>query len=551
MSKELDDYTIDELLAIIKGLKSRKKFGLVWEDKPELVDLMCAENLPVLFEAEDKAILHEAKANTNLIIEGDNFHSLSVLNYTHVGQVDVIYIDPPYNTGSKDFIYNDTYVDKDDTYRHSKWLSFMEKRLRLAKNLLKPSGAIFISIDQNELANLKLLCDEVLTGLTMSGLVSVAKGTTTGQDAKKFGSSIDYLLVYVGQDFQLQLLPLTEDDQKRFSLEDERGRYSILQWRKTGKNDRREDRPNLYHAITAPDGSEVFPIGPTGYDSCWRGSKSTFEELESQNMVVWKQDNDGYRPYVKYYLEGRGKSPSTLWNDIEGNKRATIELKNIIGGGKFDNPKPTELIRRCIQIATANKDALILDFFAGSGTTGHAVLQLNNEDGGNRTFILGTNNENGIAENITYERIKGVIEGYEGTPGIPANLRYYKTDFVSKEATDDQTRIKLVERCLQIIAVREATFDMVHQTENLVLLRNAEKYSAIVYDQDAIPALLEQLNKTRDDNQVSIYIFSLSNDNYEADFKGLSRPYELRPIPEGLLSAYRRIFDSRVKSVGE
>jgi len=220
VSKELDDYTIDELLAIIKGLQSRKKFGLVWEDKAELVELMCAENLPVLFEAEDKAILHEAKANTNLIIEGDNFHSLSVLNYTHVGQVDVIYIDPPYNTGSKDFIYNDTYVDKDDTYRHSKWLSFMEKRLRLAKNLLKPSGAIFISIDQNELANLKLLCDEVLTGLTMSGLVSVAKGTTTGQDAKKFGSSIDYLLVYVGQDFQLQLLPLTEDDQKRFSLED-------------------------------------------------------------------------------------------------------------------------------------------------------------------------------------------------------------------------------------------------------------------------------------------------------------------------------------------
>jgi len=551
VSKELDDYTIDELLAIIKGLKSRKKFGLVWEDKPELVDLMCAENLPVLFEAEDKAILHEAKANTNLIIEGDNFHSLSVLNYTHVGQVDVIYIDPPYNTGSKDFIYNDTYVDKEDTYRHSKWLSFMEKRLRLAKNLLKPSGAIFISIDQNELANLKLLCDEVLTGLTMSGLVSVAKGTTTGQDAKKFGSSIDYLLVYVGQDFQLQLLPLTEDDQKRFSLEDERGRYSILQWRKTGKNDRREDRPNLYHAITAPDGSEVFPIGPTGYESCWRGSKSTFEELESQNMVVWKQDNDGYRPYVKYYLEGRGKSPSTLWNDIEGNKRATIELKNIIGGGKFDNPKPTELIRRCIQIATANKDALILDFFAGSGTTGHAVLQLNNEDGGNRTFILGTNNENGIAENITYERIKGVIEGYEGTPGIPANLRYYKTDFVSKEATDDQTRIKLVERSLQIIAVREATYDMVHQAEKLIVLRNPDKYSAIVYDQDAIPDLLEHLNKIHDQHQVSIYVFSLSNDNYEADFKGLSRPYELRPIPEGLLSAYRRIFDSRVKSVGE
>jgi adenine-specific DNA-methyltransferase len=551
MSKELDDYTKDELLAVIKGLKSRKKFGLVWEEKPELVALMCAENLPVLFESEDKAMIHDTNSKTHLIIEGDNFHSLSVLNYTHVGQVDVIYIDPPYNTGSKDFIYNDSYVDKEDTYRHSKWLSFMEKRLRLAKNLLKPSGAIFISIDQNELANLKLLCDEILTGLTMSGLVSVAKGTTTGQDAKKFGSSIDYLLVYVGQEFELQALPLSEDDKKRFSMVDDRGAYSMLQWRKTGKGDRREDRPNLFYPCIAPDSSEVFPIGPTGYESRWRGAKETFSELEANDMVVWKQDKEGFRPYVKYYLEGRGKSPSTLWNDIEGNKRATIELKSIIGGGKFDNPKPTELIRRCIQIATGNKDALILDFFAGSGTTGHAVLQLNNEDGGNRTFILGTNNENGIAENITYERIKGVIEGYEGTPGIPANLRYYKTDFVSKEATDDQTRIKLVERSQQIIAVREATYDLVHQAEKFTVLRNAEKYSAIVYDQDAIPALLENLNTTDDQNQVNIYVFSLSNDNYEADFNGLSRPYELRPIPEGLLSAYRRIFDNRLKSVGE
>jgi adenine-specific DNA-methyltransferase len=427
----------------------------------------------------------------------------------------------------------------------------MEKRLRLAKSLLKSSGAIFISIDQNELANLKLLCDEILTGLTMSGLVSVAKGTTTGQDAKKFGSSIDYLLVYVGTDFELQSLPLSEDDKKRFSMTDDRGAYSMLQWRKTGKGDRREDRPNLFYPCVAPDRSEILPIGPTGYESRWRGSKETFEELEANDMVVWKQDKDGYRPYVKYYLEGRGKAPSTLWDDIEGNKKATIELKNIIGGGKFDNPKPTDLIRRCIQIATNNKDALILDFFAGSGTTGQAVLQMNAEDGGNRTFILGTNNENGIAENITYERIKGVIQGYGQTPGIPANLRYFKTDFVGKAATDDQTRVKLVERSKQIIAVREATYDVVLQENDLTVLKNEMKYAAIVHDQDAIPSLIEYFNGSEDLNHVSIYVFSLSNDNYEEDFINLNRSYELRPIPEGLLSVYRRIFDSRIKSVGE
>lgn len=550
MVERLEDYSKEELLTLAKSLKSRKKYGLVWEDKLEAVATMCADNLPVLFEVEDRALLHDPEGKTNLIIEGDNFHTLSVLNYTHAGQIDVIYIDPPYNTGSRDFVYNDVFVDNEDTYRHSKWLSFMEKRLRLANSLLKPSGAIFISIDQNELANLKLLCDEVLNGLTMSGLVSVAKGTTTGQDAKKFGSSIDYLLVYVGPEFELQTLPLSDADKKRFSLSDERGPYSILQWRKTGKGDRREDRPNLFYPCVAPDGSEVFPIGPTGYESRWRGAKETFDEYESSGMVVWKKDKGGYRPYLKYYLEGRGKAPSTLWDDVDGNKKATIELKSIIGGGKFDNPKPTDLIRRCIQIATEDKNALVLDFFAGSGTTGHAVLKMNSEDGGNRTFILGTNNESGIAEDITYERIKGVVEGYGETSGTPANVRYFKTDFVSREATDDQTRAKLVERSQQMISVREGTFDVAHQGENLTILKNAESYSAVVYDQDEIPSLIEFLNETSDSHHVSIYVFSLSNDSYASDFTSLNRSYELRPIPESLLSVYRRVFDSRTKSVG-
>lgn len=550
MVERLEDYSKEELLTLVKSLKSRKKYGLVWEDKPEAVATMCADNLPVLSEVEDKALLHDPEGKTNLIIEGDNFHTLSVLNYTHAGQIDVIYIDPPYNTGSRDFVYNDTFVDKEDTYRHSKWLSFMMRRLRLANSLLKPSGAIFISIDHNELANLKLLCDEVLTGLTMSGLVSVAKGTTTGQDAKKFGSSIDYLLVYVGPDFELQTLPLSEDDKKRFSLTDDRGAHSILQWRKTGKGDRREDRPNLFYPCVAPDGSEVLPIGPTGYESRWRGAKETFDEYEASGMVVWKKNKDGYRPYVKYYLEGRGKAPSTLWDDIDGNKKATIELKSIIGGGKFDNPKPTDLIRRCIQIATEDKDALVLDFFAGSGTTGHTVLKMNSEDGGKRRFILATNNENGIAEEITYERIKGVIQGYGEVPGIPANVRYFRTDFVSKAKTDDQTRVKLVERSEQMIAVREGTFDVAHQRESLTILKNTHSYSAIVYDQDAIPSLIEFLNDISDSNHVSIYVFSLSNDNYASDFTALHRSYELRPIPESLLAVYRRVFDSRTKSLG-
>lgn len=541
----------DELIELIHALKKRKKFGLVWEDKPEQIVKDFETKLPFLEQVPSKQLGNDSGKPTNLILEGDNFHSLSVLNYTHAGKVDVIYIDPPYNTGTKDFVYNDSYVDRDDVFRHSKWLSFMEKRLRLAKSLLKTTGAIFISIDQNELANLKLLCDEVLSGMVMSGLVSVAKGTTTGQDAKKFGSSIDYLLVYVGQDFQLQSLPLTEDDQKRFSLEDDRGRYSILQWRKTGKNDRREDRPNLYHGLQAPDGSEVFPIGPTGYESCWRGSRTTFIELEKQDMVVWKQTADGYRPYVKYYLEGRGKAPSTLWTDIEGNKKATIELKNIIGGGKFDNPKPTELIRRCLNIATADKDALVLDFFAGSGTTGHAVLQLNAEDGGNRSFILCTNNENGIAENVTYERIKGVISGYDKVPGIEANLRYFKTMLVSKQRTDDETRFAVVEKCAELICIRENSFKEVSKSQQYSIYESAEAYVGIVLETFDTSDAISTLNALPADKPLNLYVFSLSNDDYASDFLGLNKPFNIKPIPESILEVYRRITRETEKSVGE
>lgn len=267
---------VAEISRLKKELKKRKKYGLVWEEKPEEVVEMCKTKLPVLKEVKGKEIITDKKEPVNLLIEGDNYHALSVLNYTHQKKIDVIYIDPPYNTGNKDFVFNDKYVDKEDSYRHSKWVSFIEKRLKLARNLLKKTGVIFISIDDNELAQIKLLCDEIFGENNLVGLVSVAKGTTTGQDAKKFGSSADYLLVYGMSDFIVGRLVLSEKDKKRFDKKDGRGNYSILQWRKTGNGDRREDRPNLYYSIKGPDGKGVFPIGPTGYKSRWRGDLRRF-----------------------------------------------------------------------------------------------------------------------------------------------------------------------------------------------------------------------------------------------------------------------------------
>lgn len=548
MSKSLDDYTRDELLEVIKGLKARKKFGLVWEDKPENVATMCAEHLPVLFEATDKAILEAPDSLTHILIEGDNYHSLSVLNYTHAGQIDLIAIDPPYNTGTKDFIYNDQFVDKDDTFRHSKWLSFMEKRLRLAKNLLSDAGVIVMNIDENEFAQLKLLSDQIFgeSNYVMDVIWNSRKSVSN--DAI-ISLNHNHTLIYAksisavrdlnkkGLRFKLS----TQEHKFDNPDNDPRGSWAADPFDAPGI------RPNLTFPITNPNNGTVY-MPPNG--RCWRTSEEEYLKFLAEGMIVFGKKGNS-KPQLKRYLSDatdKGMTPKSIWDDVDTTTNGTQELEAVLGYKAFNNPKPLALMQRIIQLAT-DSNSTILDFFAGSGTTGHAVLRSNAEDGGNRKFILCTNNENEISENVTYRRIKGAISGYKGQDPIPANVRYFRTDFVSKEATDDQTRTKLVERSQQIIAVREGTYDSVYEAEELTILSNSEKYSAIVYDQDAIPALLKYFENTEDQRQVNIYFFSLSNDNYEAEFNGLSRSYELRPIPEGLLAVYRRIFNSRIKSL--
>lgn len=431
-------------LSKIETALTEKKYGLVWEEHEEEVDKKLVHNIPVFREIEDKKIVVDENADFNFLLEGDNLHSLKLLEKTHKGKIDVIYIDPPYNTKNKEFIYNDTKIGEDDGYRHSKWLSFMNERLVIAKELLSDEGVIFISIDDNEQAQLKLLCDEIFDERNFIGCICRATGTTTGQDANKIGSSLDYCLSYAKTNkFVLKGIPLNEKDLKRFKDKDEKGLYSTLQLRKTGNEDRKEDRPNMFYSVKAPDGTDVFPFGPTNYLSRWRVAESTYKELLNENMIVWKKKKidkiviDGYEksewiPYVKYYATGRTKKVSNLFQDIDGNKKASLELKNIIGTeNKFDYPKPVEFIKILLQIAS-EKDSVILDYFAGSGTTGQAVMQIDKEDGGNRKYILCTNNENNICEKITYKRMKNIQEE------LPHNLKYYKTEFIPKLSEDEE-----------------------------------------------------------------------------------------------------------------
>lgn len=362
--------------------------------------------------------LPENTNSENIYISGDNLDGLKHLLKSYAKSVKCIYIDPPYNTGTDGFVYKDNFnftanelqeklsldetqanrileLTKKGASSHSAWLLFMYSRLQLAKDLLKDDGVVFISIDNSEQANLRLLCDDIFGEENYMGNIVRATGQTTGQDSGGLGSSFDYVLTFnKSSQYALSGLSLTEKDLKRFENKDDKGYYAYDQMRKTGSNDRREDRPKLFYSIKNPDGEELYPIASAGYESCWRFEKKTYEKLKEDNFIIWKkskrENGEIWWPYVKYYVEGRTKRPSPLWDDIDGNKKAARDLRELFDGKKiFDYPKPLEMMNRIIQIVpNASKDDIFLDFFSGSASLAHAVLVINsNEKDSKRKFI--------------------------------------------------------------------------------------------------------------------------------------------------------------------
>ena len=277
---------------------------------------------------------------------------------------------------------------------HSDWCSMIYSRLTLARNLLSDDGVIFISIDDNEQSNCKKICDEVFGSSNFMTCITRATGTPTGGGFDGLVNELDYILVYAKNSSLTHIngLPMDEESAKIYDQEDEYGRYLIRPLRRTGGEDRREDRPTMYFPITAPDGTQVYPIGPTGYESRWICSPDTAKKMEAEHLLAWKktkrQGEEVWQVYQKFYLENRTKAPGNLWTDVEGNKKATRDIRNLFESTKvFDFPKPIGLLKKMIQIGS-NPDSIILDFFSGSGTTAQAVMQMNKEDGGNRRFIL-------------------------------------------------------------------------------------------------------------------------------------------------------------------
>ena len=415
--KGLNPSDFKDILDMIK----QPKYGLIWENHPEYIEEYLKNNSLVLHEEENLRIDSGYEYTNNTLMEGDNLASLLTMRESGE-KVDVIYIDPPYNTGNE-FVYNDKIVDKEDSFKHSKWLSFMEKRLKVARDLLTDEGVIFVSIDDNEQANLKLLMDEVFGEENVETMVwnTTAEGNSGSlKQVKRIRSIHEYICIGYKYKPGIVFNKIQEPNEKL-------GSNSLTTANLAKNNSQKKNKEEDIFDIVAPNGKV--------WKDEWKFKKEKIDKLLNDNMLYFgKSGNNKPRLIIPTGLD-RTVYQTSIFN-IGSTTSGRKDLKNVLDN-EFNYPKPISLIKRLLQLHT-NKNAKVLDFFAGSGTTGQAVLELNKEDGGHRQFILCTNNENNICRDVTYERLRRVINGYT-TPkgkeveGLPANLMYLTIDEIPKE----------------------------------------------------------------------------------------------------------------------
>ena len=595
-----------------------KRLGLVWEQKKEQVIEDCKKKLPVLKETAIKAIITNKNQPTNLIIEGDNYHVLSALNYTHKKRIDVIYIDPPYNTGKKDWKYNNNFVDSEDAYRHSKWLSFMSERLVLAKKLLKENGVLICAIDYREKCRLGLLLEEIFTNKEKSCITILHNPRGKQSDAFSYVHEYAFFVHPKG---------------KNIIQEKERSE-SVSNLRNWGGESLRTDAKNCFYPIIVEETSKgniridrigstppinfhpknqtiplnnkkykVYPIDIKGIERKWRYSVDGVHRVIKSLKAV-KEKNG--RIEIKI-LKNREKY-KTIWSDkkFDANEYGTKLVYEIINK-KFPFPKSLYTIKECLEaICKNNPNAIILDFFAGSGTTGHAVLEMNKEDNGNRQFILCTNNESKICEEVTYPRINNVIKGYkfkgkekkvlfeekidinlfensqdfiekietykskhkeqydsfkteidnkvfklvgikninDKKEGLGGNLRYFKTDFINYNSyITDSLKMKITKNATELLCIKENSFEKIIDNKGFKIFKSNKHYVGIIFKDSYLHKFKEEIKKI--DKSTSIYVFSLFGEGaFEKQFNNIKN-IKVIPVPEAILKVYMKTFKSR------
>lgn len=573
-----------EIERLKKSIK-KQRYGLVWMDVPEAFENDVENKLPILKEVPKLAIKNNDGKPTHILIEGDNYHALTCLNYTHKGKIDVIYIDPPYNTGSDGFRYKDkriikkfpdgAEVPKDSPFRQSYWLSFMSKRLELAKYLLKDSGTIFISINEEEFAQLKLLCDEIfgLDNYLTTFTIKVRHEERILKGDKDFHEVVEYLLMYRRSKKYRTVKKIYDNTSVDEYI------YKIVE---KNKNPKKVKMGNKLVEVFSPKEYEIVKVPP---------SKDNLKRISIRGSI--KEGNSSGRFYMKYLepLKTHGilyKVPA-MGNDKfgyryfftpKGNRvngdyfqGVPLDIKDIkevpypnyfdfekefnnvgyeggidFGGGK----KPIKFLEQFISIGCPKKNAIILDFFAGSGSTGHAVMQMNENDGGLRQFILVTNNDevvNGKKHKIMtescYPRMMNVIKGYDSNKGLGNSVKYFITAFVGKNNilnASDADKIELAHNAGGLLAIAENTLEHIESNDYYQLFGNDKQYTAVYFREeidefDRFVKMVEKLKK-----KTTVYVFSWGDEVYREDFTHI-KDITIKTIPKPILEIYKSIYN--------
>lgn len=607
----LEGLTNDEKSELIKLLRSQKKYGLVWEDKPEDAEQRMVNEQPVLVEVPERAILSDdAEAPNHILIEGDNLEALTALSYTHAGKIDVIYIDPPYNTGNKDFLYNDNYLDADDAFKHSTWLSFMKRRLSIAHQLLTDDGMIFISISDEELATLKLLCDEIFMQKNYINTVSIkaksSAGASGGGEDKKLKKNIEYLLIYCkNRDycniiFPVQKQPLMEHIQEKreagtsWLYTNVMYKFGELEYVKsTSAGNNEEIQIFKVNNFIIKSVNDVMEEEHLSEEQVYNKYIDRIFTTENAQTSIRQRVKNAVGIDENYYIarykpvSGRNKGKvtdvgfigktkrlvsflantchiekgkvyklikiGTLWNDLSWSSVSSE------GGVAFPaGKKPVSLMKRVIAMHPNNK-GIILDFFAGSASTAHSVMELNSEDLGLRTFICITSSENNICQEKAYPRIKNVILGYGKKMGLTRNnLRYYKTKFVPRDKGPKNLR-NLMALSTDMLCIHNDTYiekPFAGKNINNKIARYFEsndgtKRMLVIYRAEAIQALVELMKQefknaeSKENGKLMVYVFSPNGYAYDDEFEDVADYISLCAMPDAVQNAYRRVLPKK------
>lgn len=574
-----------EIEKLKKSIKTQK-YGLIWADVPEAFEDDVENKLPVLEEVSKLAIKSKDDKPTHILIEGDNYHALTCLNYTHKGKVDVIYIDPPYNTGSDGFRYKDkrilskfpdgTEVPKDHPFRHSYWLSFMSKRLELAKGLLKKTGTIFISINEDEFSQLKLLCDQTfgtenyLTTFT----IKVRHEERILKGDKDFHEVVEYLLMYrASSDYRTvkKIYDNSSLDEYVYQIVEKAKKPKKIRF---GKKEVEIFEDGEYEVVkVAPSADNLKKINIRGSlkegNSSGRFYMAYLDGLKAKGVLykVPSMGNDkfGHRYFLTPLKSSRvnGDYFQGVPLDIKDTKEVPYpnyfdfekEFNSVgyeggvsFGGGK----KPINFIKHFLKIGTTNKSAVILDFFAGSGSTGHTVMQMNEDDKGSRQFILITNNHELVKEKVyrpmseaCYPRMKNVIKGYDDNKGLGGSLKYYKSSFVGKHSVldvDDKDKLQLAYHAGEMLSIAENTLELTEKSDHWQIFENNDRHTAVYFKEEyaQLDTFIEKVQKLN--KPVSVYIFSWEDDPYLDEFEGNGN-ITVKTIPQPILEIYKQIYN--------